>query len=286
MFSCEGSGRTVEKAIEDALLQLRVSRDDVDIKVLDTGGLFRKAKVFVEISDDCKEQYRQRKEKLQKLLEEEVGEDVKGQNVQEKPKQSNNEPKVKIEKHIDSNPKQEKNIAPCKQEKTDAKAGCDCKNEVAKKSDKKQSQAEIGKKFLEGFLKSAHIDGQVGVDENEEEIFYTITGQNISNIIGYRGECLNSLQFLVSVIVGKNDRKCKRVRLDADGYRERRKMTLTNLADRTCKKVEKTGHNSRLEPMSAYERRIIHTFVADNYPDLESVSKGEEPHRYLIIKKK
>lgn len=285
MFSYEGSGKTVEKAIEDALLHLRASRDDVDIKILDTGGLFRKAKVLVEISDDCKEEYKKKREKLQKFIEEEERQSLIENQCQSPIKE---QPEVvcqtleekcepKIEEVVEQNSKEQKN---CKQPK------CDCKKEKIEKQQVCKSEAELGQQFLQGFLKSVNIDGQVLVEQSDEEIFYTIKGDDVASLIGYRGECLNSLQFLTSVINGKASRKCKKVRLDIDGYREKRKNTLTALAHRMCKKVQKTGHSTRLEPMSAYERRIIHTIVAEQYPDLESVSKGEEPHRYLIIKSK
>ena len=281
MFSYEGSGKTVEKAIEDALFNLRASRDDVDIKILDTGGLFRKAKVLVEISDDCKEKYQKRQQERKRLIQED--EDEKNDN--QKATDCNCEDDCDCQQcHCD----EECTCDDCHcDEECICQEQCVC-NECESKDAQniKQIESELGKNFLQGFLKSVNIDGEVLVEENDEEIFYTIKGDDVASLIGYRGECLNSLQFLTSVINGKASRKSKKVRLDIDGYREKRKNTLTALAHRMCKKVQKTGHSTKLEPMSAYERRIIHTVVSEEYPDLESVSKGEEPHRYLIIKNK
>lgn len=162
------------------------------------------------------------------------------------------------------------------------------KEDKAEKPQEKHSsdnqEALKGKEFLENFIKAASLNAVVDMFEDEEEIFYTILGEDASSLIGYRGECLNSLQFLVSVINGKNNRKNKKVRLDIDGYREKRKGTLEMLARRVAKKVQKTGKQTRLEPMSAYERRIIHTVVQE-FEGVTSISRGEEPHRYLIIKK-
>lgn len=288
MFSYEGSGKTVEKAIEDALFNLRASRDDVDIKVLDTGGLFRKAKVLVEISDDCKEKYKKRREDRKRLLQEDEEEK---KDSQETDCHCNDQCDCKeSECEDDCNCVEECTCEECEcvEECTcQEDQQCDCKEcECESAPSAKQTESELGKNFLQGFLKSVNVEGEVLVEETADEIFYTIKGNDVASLIGYRGECLNSLQFLTSVINGKANRKSKKVRLDIDGYREKRKNTLTALAHRMCKKVQKTGHSTKLEPMSAYERRIIHTIVSENYPDLESVSKGEEPHRYLIIKNK
>lgn len=249
MTQATGTGKNVEKAIEDALNQLQTSRDNVDIKILETGGLFKKAQVLVTLSDE----YLQTIEKMPKAKEEKI------EPVKETPKN--------VEEH--------------KVEKEAVK-----EHEVKKTSTEENSdfdEAQKGKEFLENFLKNVEIEGDVNITENEDEIFYTVTGEKVSQLIGYRGECLNALQFLITVINGKNNRKNKHVRLDIDGYREKRKETLEMLARRVAKKVLKTGHQTRLEPMTAYERRIIHTTVQE-FEGLTSLSRGEEPHRFLIIK--
>lgn len=252
-----GVGKTVEKAIEDALFKLKQTRDNVDIKILETGGLFKKAQVLVTLSQDFLETQAQ---KQKKQNADKKQNEVSVQTVAESKKESDIKKEVKIE------------IKSIKEEKE------------TKEKIQDENELEKGKTFLQNFLKKIDIDGEVCASENEEEIFYTITGEKASQLIGYRGESLNSLQFLVSVINGKNNRRNKKVRLDIDGYREKRKETLEMLAKRVAKKVLKTGHQTRLEPMSAYERRIIHTTVQE-FEGLTSISKGEEPHRFLIIKK-
>lgn len=274
MLECEGSGKTVEKAIDDALLTLKAFRDDVDIKILDTGGLFRKAKVLVSISPDCVEKYNKKQNKTKEV---------------EPEKQVVQEPVQKNVCSIKDLTELEQLKSETKKQNTETKSKEKKEQqELLQNDNQKSNQDEVllGKTFLQNFLKAINFDASVEVVESEDEVFYSINGNNVASLIGYRGECLNSLQFLVSVISGKNSRKNKKVRLDIDGYRERRKETLIALAHRVCKKVLKTQHSNKLEPMSAYERRIIHTIVADEYPDLESISKGEEPHRFLIIKPK
>lgn len=254
-----GVGKTVEKAIEDALLQLKQSRDNVDIKVLETGGLFKKAQVLVSLSEEYLESQKAKqfeKEKAEK---------------QEKPQPKTELPKQQVIVEQQQAKQEEKVEQPQTQEKQF-------------QAQSAASEAQIGKEFLEGFVKTVGIEATVDVFEDDDEIFYTVMGEKVSSLIGYRGECLNSLQFLVTVLNGKNNRKNKRVRLDIDGYRDKRKQTLERLAHRMALKVQKTGHSAKLEPMTAYERRIIHTTI-QGYEGITSISRGEEPHRYLIIKK-
>ena len=136
------------------------------------------------------------------------------------------------------------------------------------------------KEFVTGLLKTADIQADVTSEENKEEVFLNLIGA--SDIIGFRGEGLNAIQYLANVYVGKNNRHAKKVRVDCDNYRAKREDTLIALANRMARKVAKTNHPVRLEPMTANERRIIHTALAeDRY--VETFSSGEEPYRYLTI---
>ena len=110
----------------------------------------------------------------------------------------------------------------------------------------------------------------------------TLTLIGASEIIGFRGEGLNAIQYLANVYVGKNNRHAKKIRVDCDNYRAKREDTLIALANRMARKVAKTNHPVKLEPMTANERRIIHEALA-NDRFVETVSKGEEPYRYLTI---
>ena len=93
---------------------------------------------------------------------------------------------------------------------------------------------------------------------------------------------MNAIQYLANVYVAKNNRHCKKIRIDCDNYRAKREDTLIALANRMARKVAKTNHPVKLEPMTANERRIIHTALADD-KFVETISKGEEPYRYLTI---
>ena len=246
MRSCEGTGKNIEQAINNALLELKASREDVDIKILDEGGFFKKAKVLVSISEDALEKY-EKKEEIKKQEQEEVKEPQKVEDLI--PAHEDKEEPVD---HIVSN-----------------------KTDVVKIPD-----IDKAKEFVTGLLKTAGIQADVTSEENKEEVFLNLIGA--SDIIGFRGEGLNAIQYLANVYVGKNNRHAKKVRVDCDNYRAKREDTLIALANRMARKVAKTNHPVRLEPMTANERRIIHTALAeDRY--VETFSSGEEPYRYLTI---
>ena len=130
---------------------------------------------------------------------------------------------------------------------------------------------------------------------SENEINYTVeikndilevnmNGNNIGFLIGYRGETLNSFQTILASVVNNNFKTRAKVRLDIGGYKEKRKKSLEDLAVKVSKTVLKTGKTIKLEPMSAYERKIIHSKLQDN-DKITTYSVGEEPHRRIVIEK-
>jgi len=122
------------------------------------------------------------------------------------------------------------------------------------------------------------------IEASEEKISVNIEGEGLGLLIGYRGETLEALQTLVGVVANKDKDNYLRVELDAENYREKRKETLTNLARKKANDVIKYNKNITLEPMSAYERRIIHMALQDN-EKITTYSIGEEPYRKIVIKK-
>ena len=109
-----------------------------------------------------------------------------------------------------------------------------------------------------------------------------IIGENTNSLIGYRGETLNALQTLLSSIANKEIEEKVRIILDISGYKDKRKKVLEELADKISKTVIKTGKRVTLEPMPAYERKIIHSRLQGN-KKVVTESVGEEPHRKIIV---
>ena len=127
------------------------------------------------------------------------------------------------------------------------------------------------------------LDVNVEDQDNEQTINIDIVGDDMGVLIGKRGQTLDSLQYLTSLIVNKeSDDKFSRVRLDTENYRERRQQTLENLAKNIAKKVKRIKKPVALEPMNPYERRIIHSALQDD-KYCTTRSEGEEPYRHVVV---
>lgn len=126
------------------------------------------------------------------------------------------------------------------------------------------------------------VDVDVKMNEEEKEMDINLSGDEMGILIGKRGQTLDSLQYLVSLVVNKESEDYLRVKLDTENYRERRKETLETLAKNIAYKVKRTRRSVSLEPMSPYERRIIHSALQnDKY--VFTRSEGEEPFRHVVI---
>jgi spoIIIJ-associated protein len=119
-------------------------------------------------------------------------------------------------------------------------------------------------------------------DSNENCLNIEISGEDMGVLIGKRGQTLDSLQYLVSLVVNKGTKEYIRVKVDTENYRERRNKTLENLAKNMAFKVKRTRRSVTLEPMNPYERRVIHSALQnDSY--VTTHSEGEEPYRKVVI---
>ncbi len=128
-----------------------------------------------------------------------------------------------------------------------------------------------------------HIELNTTVEDNF--VTFDMQGEGIALLIGKRGQTLNALQYLVQLAINKDGKQFYRVMLDAEGYRGRRKETLETLAIRMAEKAKRINKKVALEPMPAYERKIIHTALQDR-SDVTTESGGVEPHRHVVIKLK
>ena len=126
------------------------------------------------------------------------------------------------------------------------------------------------------------VDVDVKMNDEEKEMEINLSGDEMGILIGKRGQTLDSLQYLVSLVVNKESEDYLRVKLDTENYRERRKETLETLAKNIAYKVKRTRRSVSLEPMNPYERRIIHSALQnDKY--VFTRSEGEEPFRHVVI---
>ncbi len=143
---------------------------------------------------------------------------------------------------------------------------------------------ERAEEFLAKVFEAMQISVHVNIVENTDEKIMNIdlSGEDMGVLIGKRGQTLDSLQYLVSLVVNKGEEDYVRVKVDTENYRQRRKDTLENLAKNISFKVRKNGKTVTLEPMNPYERRVIHSALQnDRY--VETHSEGEEPFRRVVV---
>ena len=136
--------------------------------------------------------------------------------------------------------------------------------------------------FLSKVFAAMNLTVKINVNITEESVDVDLIGDDMGVLIGKRGQTLDSLQYLVSLVVNKKSDKYLRVKLDTENYRERRKETLENLAKNIAFKVKRTKRPVSLEPMNPYERRVIHSALQnDKY--VTTKSEGEEPFRHVVV---
>ena len=150
----------------------------------------------------------------------------------------------------------------------------------------KYDYIEEARNFLANILKAMKIDAEINIEEDDDTLHINLNGKNIGLLIGYRGETLDSIQYLVSLVVNKvHELPHKRVILDTENYRSKREETLKGVAVKTANRVIKTKKSFKLEPMNPYERRIIHSALQAN-AFVITHSEGEEPFRRVVIELK
>lgn len=308
------TAKTLDEAITKALIQLGTTSDNLDYTVIEKGssgflGLFSKDVVieakkkrdndlemdnlFESIkaeSQPVKETKEPKKEReIQKKEPKELKESKK-ENKKDKSEQKN-EPKQKAE----SKNKSEKSDNRQKQEKAEKSE----KSEKALKSEKSEKPEKpakpektinveacdkSAKEFLSQVFQAMGIEVQLetSYNESDRELTVNMSGADMGILIGKRGQTLDSLQYLVSLVVNKECDGYLRVKLDTENYRARRKETLETLAKNIAYKVKRTRRSVSLEPMNPYERRIIHAALQnDKY--VVTRSEGEDPFRHVVV---
>ena len=152
---------------------------------------------------------------------------------------------------------------------------------------KKETIADKAIEFLSQIFGAMNLEVSItaAYNEEEQELSLNLEGDDMGILIGKRGQTLDSLQYLTSLVVNKGKTNYIRVKLDTEDYRRRRKETLENLARGIAYQVKKTRKPVVLEPMNPYERRIIHSALQGN-KYVETVSEGEEPYRHVVVKLK
>lgn len=276
------SAKTVDDAITEALIQLGVTSDMLEYDVIEKGssgflGIGSKQAVIrawkkkiVEKEDELEEL----KEEIQEVIsevkadEKTVKPEMKSEVKEKKPRKEKKERREKETAEI----KEVKETKPVQESK-----------KLAKVQDETIAACE---KFLTDVLHAMDMEVKISSRIDEEgALEIVMDGKNMGILIGKRGQTLDSLQYLVSLVVNKGRQGYIRVKLDTEDYRKRRKETLENLAKSIAYKVRKTRRPVSLEPMNPYERRIIHSALQGNRY-VETYSEGNEPYRHVVVKLK
>ena len=280
-------GATVDEAIKKGLKDLALSEDAVKIEVIEGGstgifGLFKKeAKVKLIPLD---EEYN-KEEAIVKVIEVEK----KEEQVVEVEKTTEKTEEVAVEKVVEQEAHVETEEAEIVEEETVVETEeAEIAEEPVKKAKREdyivKNQDRIVSYLQNIVIAMGYPDATVDFreDGNRHFTLNIKTEENTSLIIGKRGVTLNSLQFLVNNFAKKFSSHYFRIEVDCDDYRENRKKTLEDLALNLAKKSKKIGKPVELEPMTSIERKIIHNALT-GIKNVETESRGEEPHRYLVI---
>ncbi|XXM72188.1 RNA-binding cell elongation regulator Jag/EloR [Lysinibacillus sphaericus] len=141
---------------------------------------------------------------------------------------------------------------------------------------------ETAKEFLLSVAREMGVEASVEVHVNGRDVEFRLSGEKMALLIGKRGQTLNALQHLTQLAANKESEQFLTILLDAENYRERRRQTLTNLAERLADKALRTNRAVSLEPMPSYERKVIHSALV-NAKKVDTYSEGREPNRYIVI---
>ncbi len=146
----------------------------------------------------------------------------------------------------------------------------------------KQTPASVALDFLNDLFFSMGMKVDVDITEQDDILNINLSGDNMGIIIGKRGDTLDAIQYLTSLVVNRIDGSYTKISIDTENYREKRKAALCALSNRIADKVSKTGRRHTFEPMNPYERRVIHASLQD-HEIVHTYSIGEEPNRKVVV---
>ena len=252
----EITGKSVEEAFMNAIVELETTSDNIGYDVIDKGsnGILgfgsRPAKIKAWVKSEVEEEKKAEEEKAAEVKSTEAA--APAANSAKADVTSDNSDEALSEPH-------RKMVVTCDVDK-------------------------VIRDFLDNMFKAMDMDVNIDIKINEEEgcVNVELGGDEMGLLIGKRGQTLDSIQYLVSLVVNKENEKYMRVKVDTEDYRKRRKETLESLAKNIAYKVKRSKRPVSLEPMNPYERRIIHSAL-QNDKFVATRSEGEEPFRHVIV---
>lgn len=297
------TGRSVDEAVEDALKKLKLSKDEVSIEILQEASKgflgFGQKDAAVKVSkkentqdilkEIFSEEFESEKSKSSKI-ENKTRNKEKSEPKFSKSEKSNNEDIKTSATEVKEEIKREvEEVRLEETSQTSYDENEDLKDEDIVEEEKEvtfdiEKFTEISNEFIDKILKPLEIkySTEISMDKNVLNVNILGNEKDLGIVIGKRGTTLDSIQYILSLIINKHSESFVRVIVDSSGYREKRKKTLINLAEKTANRALRTGRPARLEPMNAHERKIIHEALKD-FDGVFTHSEGQEPNRRIVV---
>ena len=245
----EASGKSVEIAIQNGLLECGKKREEVEVKVLDQGGLFKKARVELSWKEpgdvDTIDETKVENTFENEIVNEEVNEQI--DSLEKEETENESEQIEKPKRVVDTS-----------------------------------RLVERGTEFLLGLARIVDENANVQAETKENEISFSIIGENLGKLIGYHGDNIQAIQMLLSGLKLRSEWPV-RMYVDIGGYKQNKDQAVIDLAIKTADQAVKIERNIHLDPMNAYTRRIVHTTLQSR-DDVTTESTGEGEKRHVVIK--
>lgn len=266
------TGKSVDEAVREALSELNISRENAEIEVIDEG---QKGFLGLIGSKDATVKVWPKEDETKSILDEIFNEKIESEKSQDTVQDN-------VELEIENNE--------IFTETTEDNLEASEKTYVEESSNSIEEEnkdiLDAAREFTAKILETLELDNTVEMELEDNTLNINIKGDEnrLGILIGKRGITLDSIQYILNLIVNKKSSRYIRVNLDSSGYREKRKQTLINLAKKMANKVTKSGRSVKLEPMNSYERKIIHTALQD-FDGVLTHSEGKDPFRKVVIQK-
>ena len=288
MQTVKATGKTVDEAVQKALLELGISKEEAEIRVIEEAktGIFGFGKKDAVVEVAAKSETEETEETAEAETPEaaEVAAVAAAAEIIEEAKEAAEE----VSEMSEVSEKEETEEAEVSEEAEDEELSDDGAKPAGRREEREFSQeeqnetAEEAKKFLEGIFRSIGLTVTMEKMMSRDRILLNLHGEGLGILIGKHGRTLNSLQYLTNLAAGKLYHHRYFVLLDVENYRIRREQTLTTLALRLAEKAKRTGAPVELEPMDPGERRMIHLALQED-DAVTTESEGEGSYRHVVI---
>lgn len=286
----EVTGRTIDDALTNACLKLETTSDNIEYEVIEKGsnglfGIFNskptkiKARVKAGVSS-VDDEFGKLEAKEKKSIDDTIKSEIKAESKKEVVKETEKAVKKETAPKADNSKVSATQAVNASEEDLEEKAN---NNEPRPVLSNEEIESRI-RTFLGDMFSAMDIPVEVKItfDTEEECVNVELIGENMGLLIGKRGQTLDSIQYLTSLVLNKGKEKYVRIKVDTENYRQRRKDTLESLAKNIAYKVKRSRRSVALEPMNPYERRIIHSALqGDKF--VSTKSEGEEPFRHVVV---